>query len=257
MAHNVVNWKTFVEAGRTFFEANRGCPMYQLVDHLDELYRLAYLKAPFPKTGGEQDNFLHMCFLICHRALLSAATVLSSGQPEDGPAITRRAIEAAKVCLAVKADASNFEEWKNIETRKTRWESRSNGEKPKTFTPAYKATFTEPLYADLQSVIGTLSDFSVHFTPEHLLGYEWAQTSRLDGGTDNSFGVTEDRVQQEFLMLADQHRLILRVFDRCLDGKLFDHPDIKQRAQLAMTLYKELLQQEGFTEEATAVGETW
>jgi hypothetical protein len=123
--------------------------------------------------------------------------------------------------------------------------------------PQYKGVLAEPLYQDLQAVIGTLSDFAVHFTPEHLLGYEWEQASRPDGGTDNSFRVDEDRVSKEFLMLAGQHRLIHRVFDRCLDGKLLGHPEVNQFAQRAMDLYKELLRREGLTEEATTVGETW
>lgn len=74
MAERITNWQAFVESGRTFFDANRGCPMYQLIETLDELYGLAYRNAPFPKTGREEDDFLHMCFMICHRALLSAAT---------------------------------------------------------------------------------------------------------------------------------------------------------------------------------------
>ena len=255
--NGITNWKTFVESCRTFFEANRGCPIFQLIESLDEIYVLAYRKAPFPKAGAEEADFFHMCFLICHRALLSAATSTGSGLPEDGPAITRRALEAAKVCLAVKADPSNFAQWKSVEVRKGRWESRRKGEKPKTFNPAYKGTPTEPLYEELQSAIGALSDFAVHFTPEHVLQYKWGQTSRSNGTTENSFGVDEDAVAKELLMMAGQRRLIIRVFDRCLDGKLLDQPQVRQVARRALDLYKDLLGREGFAEEAITAGESW
>jgi len=47
--------------------------MFQLTEVVDELYRVAYSKGPFPATGIEINDFFRMCFLICHRSLLSAA----------------------------------------------------------------------------------------------------------------------------------------------------------------------------------------
>jgi hypothetical protein len=258
MAGSITNWKTFVESGRSFFDANLGCPMYQLIDILDDLYRLVYLKVPFPKYDTERDNFFHMCFMICHRALLSAATAIGSGQPEDAPATTRRALEAAKAVLAMKADPDNFTVWKAIEVRKERWTARAQGGTPKgPVKTQYKGMASEPLYQDLQAFIGVLSDYTVHFTPEHLLGYEWDQTHGPDGSADNSLGVDEDRVPKEFFFLADQHRLIIRVFDRFLDGKLLTCPEVKQLAQRALDLFKDLLRREGFTEQANNVGDNW
>ena len=255
---DITSWKTFVEAGRRFFDANQGCPMFQLIETLDELYRLAYLKAPFPTTCREEDDFFHMCFMICHRALLAAATSAGSGRPEDAHAITRRALEAAKTALAMKADPENFKVWRAIDVRTDRWTARAQGGKPKgPVNLQYEGLSALPLYQDLQAVIGTLSDFSVHFTPEHVGQYRWEQTSRPDGGTDRSFGVDADAVAKEMLMLADQHRLIIRVFDHCLDGRLLKHSDVKQVAQQALNLYKEMLRREGFTDEATAAGENW
>lgn len=136
-----------MKSSRAFLDANWGCPMFQLIEILDALDQTAYLKVPFPKHGQEEDDFLHMSFLICHRALLSAATSTGSGLPEDSAAITRRALEAAKVCLAVKADAGNFAEWKAIEVRKGRWEDRGKGNRPKgAVNPQYKGISAEPLY---------------------------------------------------------------------------------------------------------------
>jgi hypothetical protein len=259
MTDGITDWKTFVEAGRMFLDANWGCPMFQLIGTLDELYRLAYLTGLFPKTGErEEDDFFHMCFLICHRALLSAATSTGSGMPEDGPAITRRALEAAKTALAVRVDPENFKIWKAIDERTHRWTARVEGGAPKGAVQLpYKGMGTEPLYQDLKTIIGTLSDFAVHFTPEHVGQYEWEHVPSPDGSTERRFGVYEDAVSKELLMLAGQHRLIMRVFDRCLNGKLLQQTKVKDAAQRALSNYKDLLQREGFTEEAVNAGESW
>lgn len=259
MPKKPTTWQTFLEESRKFFDANRGCPMFRLIETVDELYRVAQAKTPFPKTDTEKDNLLHMCFYICHRALLSAATSIGSGLPEDGAAITRRALEAAKVALAITVDAGNLEEWRALATRTGRWEDRGKGIKPKDgpVNPRYKGLDAEPLHNDLMSVIAVLSDFTVHFTPEHVLGYEWERTTNKDGTTNLAFGVDEDAVPKGLLMLADQHRLILRVFDRCLDGKLYRHSAVQAVAQTALTQYKDLLVRERFTEEVKTVGDAW
>ncbi len=251
MTDRATDWTAFVEGGRTFFDANRSCPIFRLIEVLDELYRVAHARAPFPQTGQEEDRFLQACFLICHRSLLSAATAVGSGWPEDGPAITRRALEAAQVALAPKAHPDNLAAWKASVKRQTRWEARAQGQKPQRLViPQFKGVDAEPLYEDLKADIGVLSDWAVHFTPEHLSGYEW--------DTDSSFGVEENRVPLESLALADQHRLIIRVFDRCLEGKLLSCPEVKEVAQRALGLYKDLLQREPLTKEfAAGAGDAW
>lgn len=232
--------------------------MFGLIETLDELYRAALAKAPFSKSGTERDNLLEMCFVICYRALVSAATCTGSGLPEDGAAITRRALEAAKVALAISADAGNLEEWRALATRTRRWKDRSKGIKPKgPVNPQYKGLANESLYEDLQTFIAVLSDFDVHFTPEHVLGYKWERTASKDGTAELAFGLDEDAVPKGLLMLADQHRLILRVFDRCLDGKLYGDNAVLAVAQRALAQYKDLLVREGFTDEAQAVGGVW
>ncbi len=87
----------------------------------------------------------------------------------------------------------------------------------------------------------------------------WArkQIPQPDGTTETSFGLDEDAVAKEFLMMAGQHRLIMRVFDHCLDGKLLQEPAVRELAQRVLGLYKDLLRREGFTEEATTAGERW
>ena len=44
-----LTWKAFVEQSRSFFDVNWGCPMFQLIEILDQMYRTAYARAPFPK----------------------------------------------------------------------------------------------------------------------------------------------------------------------------------------------------------------
>jgi hypothetical protein len=259
MAETPTTWQTFIEESRKFFDANRGCPMFGLIERLDELYRVAHARAPFPKTDTEKDNLLQMCFFICHRALLSAATSTGSGLPEDGAAITRRALEAAKVALTIAVDAGNLEEWRALTTRTGRWQDRGKGIRPKggPVNPQYKGLTAEPLHEDLMTVIAVLSDYTVHFTPEHVLGYEWERTTNSEGTTNLAFGLDEDAVAKGLLLLADQHRLMLRVFDRCLDGKLYSDTAVQAVVQEAFAQYKDLLIREGFTEELKTVGDVW
>jgi hypothetical protein len=259
MTDRPTTWQAFVDESRKFFDANRGCPMFGLIETVDELYRVAHAKAPFAKTGTERDDLFQMCFFICRRALLSSATSTGSGLPEDGAAITRRALEAAKVALAITVDAGNLEEWRALTKRTGRWEDRGKGIRPKggPINPQYKGLAAEPLHEDLMTFTAALSDFTVHFTPEHVLGYERERSTNKDGTTNLAFGVDEDAVPHGLLMLVDQHRLILRVFDRCLDGKLYSVDAVQALAQRAFTQYKDLLVREGFTEEVKLVGDVW
>ena len=154
----------------------------------------------------------------------------------------------------MKADPDNLKVWKAIDVRKDRWNARAQGGTPRgPVNVQYNGIAAEPLYQNLQAVIGAISDYAVHFTPEHLLGYEWEQTP----GPGGSFGAGEDRVPREFLLLVDQHRLIIGAFDRFLDGELLACPEVRQLAQRALDLYKDLLRRQGLTEEAKTVGESW
>ena len=46
-------------------------------------------------------------FLICHKSMLSAAALIAQAQPEDSVYITRRAVEAGRVALAIKLNDEN------------------------------------------------------------------------------------------------------------------------------------------------------
>ncbi len=252
---SIRNWGTFVSSSRSFFDANRGSPLFQLIQSLDQLYQVAHASVPFPKTGVERDEFLHKCFALCHWSMLAAATNTGSGLPEDGPGITRRALEAAKVCVASKADPANFEEWRASEQRSARWSARAAGHKPKgpPVSPQYKNVSANPFYQEIQTLIGVLSDAAVHFTPEHFGLYIWEPTLNQDGSVDISLSIGENAVAYRLFQLIDQYLFIIRVFDHCLDGKLFTNGDIVRSARKVTDRLKELLVLENLPDQAKLV----
>lgn len=225
-----LSWMSFLEKCRSFFEEGKTNSLYPLMDAIDDLYRMAPANSPFvpPGAGGdEKARIFAKCFFVCHRTFLSAATAIGSGLPEDGEAITRRALEAAKTCLAIKIDVANKEVWLSAEKRFERWKQRGRGAVPKTLALNYSSSVkNEPLYRELQSEIGTLSDFSVHFTPEYFSRYSWEETPLLGGGTDFSFGLNVGAIELAFLMLSKHHQLIIRVFDHCEDGRMLQNSEV-------------------------------
>lgn len=84
----------------------------------------------------------------------------------------------------------------------------------------------EPLYEELQAEIGSLSDLAVHFTPEYFWRYSWEETPLPGGGRDFAFGLNAGAIELAFLMLSKHHELIIRVFDRCEDGRMLQHPEV-------------------------------
>jgi hypothetical protein len=200
-----------VENDRKCFDEGKTDSLYPLMEAIDDLYRVAPEKSPFlppGSPGDEQARIFAQCFFVCHRTFLSAAMATGSGVPEDGEAITRRALEAAKTCLAIKADPKNLEVWLSAEKRLERWKQRGQGAIPKNLALSYNNVKSEPLYEELQAEIGALSDFGVHFTPEYFWRYSWEETPLPGGGTDFSFGMNVGAIELAFLMLSR---------DRCHD----------------------------------------
>jgi hypothetical protein len=61
----ITDWKSFIDAGRTYLDANWQSPIFELIKTIDELYRVVYDKVRFPELGvDEQGDFFHMCFLF-------------------------------------------------------------------------------------------------------------------------------------------------------------------------------------------------
>lgn len=223
-----LKWMPFVENCRKVFDEGKTDGLYPLMEAIDDLYRLAPEKSPFLNDQpDEQARIFTQCFFVCHKTFLSAAMVTGSGLPEDGEAITRRALEAAKTCLAIKADPANMDAWLSAEKRLSRWQQRGQGEIPKNLQVNYNDSVKkEPLYAELQSEIGALSDVSVHFTPEYFGRYSWEETPLPGGGRDFSFGLNVGAIELAFLMLSKHYELIIRVFDRCQDGRMLRHEEV-------------------------------
>lgn len=236
-----LSWMPFVENCRKFFDEGKVNSLYPLMEAIDELYRVAPEKTPFlPQCQPEndQDRIFAKGFFVCHRTFLSAATATGSGLPEDGEAITRRALEAAKTCLAIKVDPTNLEVWLSAEKRRERWEQRGQGAIPKSLTLNYINVKNEPLYEELQGGIGALSDFGVHFTPEYFWRYSWVEAPLSGGARDFSFGLKVGAIELAFLMLSKHYELVLRVFDRCEDGRMLQHPEVERAHAFVLYLHK-------------------
>jgi hypothetical protein len=234
-------WMPFVENCRKAFDEGKANSLYPLMEAIDDLYRLAPEKCPFLPAGApgdEEARIFAKCFFVCHRTFLSAAMATGSSLPEDGEAITRRALEAAKTCLAIKADPTNLEAWLSAEKRLERWKRRGEGGIPKNLAVSFTNVKGEPLYEEVQAAIGELSDFGVHFTPEYLWRYSWEETPLPGGGRDFSFGLNPGAIELAFLMLSKHHELVIRVFDRCEDGTMLRHPEVERAHQKVLYLHQ-------------------
>ncbi len=60
-----LEWNSFVENCRTYFDDGRQNGLFPLIEAIDELYRLAPEKAPFPRTAAndQSSDSFHQCFL--------------------------------------------------------------------------------------------------------------------------------------------------------------------------------------------------
>ena len=80
-------------------------------------------------------------FLLSDQNLMSAATLTLRALPDDAAAVTRRALEAARLALAIKHDRANLDRWIAFEERMARWKRRDEGEMPKPLHP--KLTYSQ------------------------------------------------------------------------------------------------------------------
>ena len=98
----------FIEGQRENIEQLRRAPPLPRPDgRVDAAYRSAVDTVP---RMGVPLIFARI-LLVCHKSLLSAATLIAQGQPEDSTGITRRALEAARVALAIKINDANALQW--------------------------------------------------------------------------------------------------------------------------------------------------
>ena len=157
--------------------------------------------------------------LICHRSFLSALTLIGQAQPDDAASISRRAIEAARLSLAVKNSSKNAEQWVAYDKRMERWQARDRGKRPKSLSPKFDLPPNHPIWSELEKQLGILSDSSVHFTPEYFGSQHWIMSEER---IELRYFISEQRtIERELITLVGIHASILRIFDECLDGALF------------------------------------
>jgi hypothetical protein len=219
-----MDWNTFLQdASRLIASNQQSLTQFQYVKDLDQIYDQVYNVPPFPEFGNQEaENLTHMCFLLCHRSLLSAAMSILSGSPEDGAATTRRALEAAKLVYAISSDSANLTAWQQTRTRRQRWKDRGSATRLKPVSVQFQ-NCSGDLYDELQSWLGVLSDFTVHFTPEYVHQYDWRENQH-----GVQFGLEQDALVREIIVLAGCHYLILKTFDHCLQGRLLTGRAVRQ-----------------------------
>jgi hypothetical protein len=150
----------------------RNSPCFrQVLVPLDRSYEEAATLVP-----ADAKTIFGMLFLLCHRAFLSASTLIAQAQPDDAGPITRRALETSKLALAVKRNPQNYDHWLAYEQRAARWAARRVGNKPgRPVSPRYDCP-KGPLLDEIEAHIGVLSDAFAHFTPEFYGTQPWEVT---------------------------------------------------------------------------------
>lgn len=212
----------YIAAQRANISSISQLPHFSILGDLtDRLYDRAI--GVVPKSSNPQFGKL---LLVCHRSLLSALTLIGQAQPDDAAPVSRRAIEAARLALAVKRNPKNALIWAAYEQRMERWKARNRGEKPKPLTPKLDLPHNHPILSELDKQLGILSDSSVHFTPEYFGSQHWIHS---DSRIELRYFVSDQRtIECNLVTLIGIHASILRVFDECLDGSFFADNEWKE-----------------------------
>lgn len=190
-----------------------------LVDELIVPFVALYERSKDLIPGAAAPYFGHL-FLLCQRGFLSAVSQILRLVPDDASGITRRAVEMARVALAVNHNRDNFQTWLAYEDRMARWEGRGRREKPKPISPKYDFPKDHKVLEHLSQALGTLSDLAVHFTPEFLSQLQPKVESKSETETTMSvpFFVTDrGRLLHDLIYCMTIHGLIMEVFDECFD----------------------------------------
>ena len=205
----------YINAQRANLESISKLPNFYKIGGLtNELYELAVTLVP-------KSSPIHFgqLLLICHKSFLSALILIGQAQPDDEGPITRRAIEAARLALAIKTNPENARKWVAYEKRMGRWEARDRDEKPKLLTPKLSLPNSHPILNELEKQLGILSDSSVHLTPEFFGSQHWVRS-----GTKvelRYFMSDQRKIECNLITLAGVHACILRIFNECLNGPFF------------------------------------
>jgi len=213
----------------------RSLPEFKLIEAVDALYAHSVgLLAPNPPP--------HLAQLLgaCHQALLSAAVTIGRGSPADAPIITRRAIEAACLAVAINHDPTNRDKWIAAERRLWRWADRRKGVKPKQ--PSKSVVYpASPLVESLRAKLEIMSDAGVHFAVGFLSMQRWRAErppdSALPGPALVRFAYPESsrrELERALMFLTSVHCEILDVFVGCFDGVFYrDAQWLRMRRNIA------------------------
>ena len=222
-------WTHFINAQQATLDQIQGWPHFQgLVGAADAVYRWPMSVAPHPDAPAIFARIL----LICHKSLLSAATLIARGQPEDSTGITRRALEAARVALAIKINDANTEQWTAYQLRHDRWLKRQSNERPRPFVVRFADVQGDALIEKIDTHLGILSDASVHFTPEFYSSLDWEVRTSPDGNGEvflNYFRKSQREIEFQFIQLSAAHLAILEALNRCYDGRFMQDDDCRAR----------------------------
>lgn len=218
----------FTAAAKKNFETFAAHPFYAVgVRALDDAYSVAIRSAPqegHPLIYGR-------LLLVCHKHMVSAANLIAACLPEDSVGISRRAVEAARLAVAIRLNDGNAEAWLSYQERNERWLKRQEGEKPKPFHIKYEDLKGDEVCEALNRYIGMLSDAYVHFTPEYygVLGWEVKTYEEEPGGQIflNYFQSDTREIERHFILLMAIHGNILQALNRCLDGYLYRNTESK------------------------------
>ena len=197
-----------------------------LIEPVSSLYELSLDTL----TPDKANPLYGKLFLVCHKALMSAAALIARGQSDDSAGVTRRAIEAACVARAIKHDKANLNRWLSYEKRLARWEAREQRRKPQPLSPKIADPPGHQTVDWLRGQLGVLSDAAVHFTPEFFDQQDW-QVEDKGGGTVGLslqyFEPSQRTIERALLALASVSLHILDLFNKCFDNAF--HGDARWR----------------------------
>jgi hypothetical protein len=235
----------YVATQQLNFDAIRDSPHYsRLIETVDRMYRTSIDLVPA--------HCPRVCFgkmlLMCHKSLLSAATLIARGQPEDAAPVSRRAIEIGHLAVAVHLDSQNYVKWLDEERRIARNEARLKGERPKN-DPGHKwgkEVLEHPLLTDLRTFLGMLSDHYAHFSPEFEGNLAWTEEVTPNEGRTillSYFDTTKRTIHLAFVNLATIHLRLMDIFDACFNGGLQNDGGWRLLKATALAIARELAQE--------------
>jgi len=161
------------------------------------------------------DNEFGRFVLMCHKAFVTAASLIAQAQPDDAMPITRRAIEMVRIAAASKENPDIWKAWLAFEKRHQRWLERQRGERPRPLS--IPIPVHQPIVQALMDDYGILSDAGSHFTPEYFGSLGWKDREGMI--YLSYFNGDQRNIENAILYFAATHIQILQVLSFCLDDK--------------------------------------